>query len=181
MNTKIKGNIEKGVYAHNQVEGYISVREFIILEQEGKRCLLVRYANNSELEVNRFDLVLTQMDVNGNEIKRDKFRYNDLALASGELYSPEMGIVIEDNCADFTIKILSFVSGQYTYAYRRGQITAHYDIKELAGSPADDSPYVGVNIQQRNFSGRKFYKFIAVASLALAFLSLVYVAFCSAT
>lgn len=179
MNTTLKGNMEKGIYAHHQTDGFLSVREFIIMasNESNRRCLLVRYANESAFEINCFDFLLTQFDTRGNVIKREKIKYENLAIAPSALYSPEKGIVIEDNCADFTIKMLSIASGRYTYVYRRGQITAHYSLEEPADAPVEVGVHADYLVRHRYRGGTKFYKFVAAVSLAMIFLTLAYMAF----
>jgi len=178
MNTTVRSNLEKGVYAHNQIEGYISVREFIIIRKNGKRCLLIRYANDSDLVIHQFEFVLTQLDANGKVIQRNKHRYTDLSIKPHDTYSPDQGIVIEDACSDFTVRMLSLYSEPYQYIYKRGHITAHYAIKACE-PPQEyvnfDNPFVSA--QRRYMGGKKFFKWIAVTTFAMVILSFLYIMF----
>lgn len=186
MNTTLKGGIEKGVYAHNQIEGYISVKEFIIMKQSNKRCLLIRYANDSDFEIHKFEFILTQLDASGKVIKRNKYQYTDLSIKPGETYSPNNGIVIDEECSDFTVRMLSLYSDPYHYIYKRGHITVHYDIKEYELPAAESSINTdlgnsSISIRRRYVGGKRFYKFIAGTTLAMIILSFLYVMFVNST
>ena len=119
--------IDKGVYSHKQIGGYMTVKQFMVVEREGKRCLILRFENESSLEVNAIEFTVIQRNTSGDVIGSSKIKHTHLSVGAGELYSPESGAVIKPECADFEIEMNSVVSGKYRYVFRGGQVTAHYD------------------------------------------------------
>lgn len=119
--------IDKGIYSHKQIGGYMTVKQFMVVEREGKRCLILRFLNESSLEVNAIEFTVIQRNTAGEIIGSSKIKHTHLSVGVGELYSPESGAVIKPECADFEIEMNSVVSGKYRYVFKGGQVTAHYD------------------------------------------------------
>jgi len=105
---------------------FISVRNYIFTWQNEKRCLLLRFVNNFDQEINELDFTITQLDVNGKPIKSVSVNHKKLNIKPGALYVPNKGILVEDGCADFKIAFDKVRSGDYTYRVVDRQLVAYY-------------------------------------------------------
>lgn len=119
--------IEKGSYTHPQADGYVALKQYIFTRREGKRCLLLRFANEYSRTVHGFEVVVTQLSSDGRVIGRSRVPYQNISVSPGNTYAPDSGIVVADNCSDFRISLVYFVSGDYKYVIRHGRAVAHYD------------------------------------------------------
>ena len=68
--------ISKGEYKHYQIDNFISVKQYMFLRSNGKKCLTLRYKNDLGYKVNGFKFLLIQIDVNGNVIAKKKIKIN---------------------------------------------------------------------------------------------------------
>lgn len=119
--------IEKGGYNHPQPDGYVSLKQYIFVRKDGKRCLLFRFANEFSQTVTGFEIVVTQLSGDGRTLGHSRICYDDLSIRSGDIFAPSSGVVVHENCADFRIRLVYFVSGVYKYSVKRGKAVAHYD------------------------------------------------------
>ena len=60
----------KGLYGHPQPHGYFTVKEYMMLEREGKHCLLVRFENEMRSAVDELVFVVKQLNAAGKVIGR---------------------------------------------------------------------------------------------------------------
>lgn len=168
--------IDKGIYSHKQVGGYMTVKQFMVVEREDKRCLILRFLNESSLEVNAMEFTVTQRDTRGEVIGTSKIKHTHLSVGAGELFSPESGVVIKPECADFEVEMQCVVSGKYRYVFRGNQVTAHYDKRGYENGVNAVHVHSGegkaTSIRKYYTKGR-LYRFIAVASLLAVVVSLV--------
>ena len=173
----IKEYYEKGFYNHDQAGGFVSVKQFILVEREEKRVLLLRFSNDSPVEINRMRFQLTQLDKEGNEIEISKVKYSGLCAKPGDVFSPEEGVVVKSECADFVVKILYVVSGEYKYLAGKGRPTAHYDIRgydePIKENGQTDENTVRLVVRRRD-TKKGFFRFIAAVSFVTALLSFAY-------
>ena len=74
------GYMEKGYYSHPQIGGYVSLKQFIIYNESGKRCLLLRFSNDYSETVVAFGFVLIEKDAEGKVIAKKKIYFIPGAL-----------------------------------------------------------------------------------------------------
>ncbi len=172
-----KNYIDKGIYSHPQLGGYLTLKQFILIEQDKKRCLLLRFANESDLEINAARFILKQLNSDGEEIGRVDISYKDISIASGAMYSSEQGIVVKKECVDFTVQMVSVVSGDYRYVFENGTVTAHYDRRGYGERVRKDRKRgsAEISVRSKYKGGGRFYGFIAFVALVLAVISLLLV------
>ena len=119
--------LAKGIYSHPQVSGYLTVKQYIIIEQDGKKCLLLRFANEAEFVINAAEFMLKQLNSKGEIIETSRVRYDTLSIPAGEMYSADSGIVIANECVDVVVQMVSLVGGKYKYSFKNRVVTVHYD------------------------------------------------------
>ena len=161
--------LEKGIYNHQQPSGYIVARNYLVLEEEGKRYLLIRFANESNVKITAFKFVLSQLDSNGKVICSSKITYDEVCLEPHATLSEKRGIRVKEECVDFYIKVISFVSELYRYEYKKGQLVVHYDVRSRLNTEKIEHEKVEVRSQKKSYA--RFHTVIAFA--ALLFLALV--------
>ena len=171
MRKKEEKYLDKGIYDHPQVSGYLSLRQFIMVEQDGKRCVLLRFSNEAPFEINDVEFMLKQLDSRGETVDVVKVRYKGLHIGAGTMYAPSKGIVVKKECVDFVIQMRYVVSDQYKYVFKNGQVTPRYDTRGYADPPkyrkTKRSGVDSADIKNRYSGGGKFYGFIAFITFVL--------------
>ena len=168
--------LAKGIYTHAQVHGYFTVKEYIMLEEEEKRCLLVRFENEMDVTVNEMDFVVKQFNSAGKLVGKVRIHYSDLSIEPGELYCTEQGIVVSDDCVDCIVQIKYLIGDNVKYVFRRGLVTEHYDPRgyetEKKEVPAHHKSHVTVRL--KNATGKAHFRWIAVIAffMTAAFVAL---------
>ena len=168
--------IDKGVYSHRQIGGYMTVKQFMVVERSGKRCLILRFLNESAMEVNAMEFTVIQRNTHGEVIGTSKIKHTDLSVGAGELFSPESGAVISPECADFEIEMHSVVSGKYRYVFKGGQVTAHYDKRGYENGISAVHVHRGEGraaFIRKYYTRGWIYRLIALAALVAVFVSLL--------
>ena len=122
--------ISKGFYKYAQINDFITVKNYIYLRQNEKKCLLLRFANDSDFTVDSLEFVLIQLDSNGKVISKNNVIYNDMKLKSGEMYVENSAILVDEYCSDFKVVILRVLSGEYVYTLKNGRVIVNYSLPE---------------------------------------------------
>lgn len=131
--SKEKGTIiAKGIYKHPQTEGFISVKQFMFVQRDGVKHLIVRYMNEMDANVEDMKLLLTEMNADGAVIAERRLEHRGLKADAGATFAPNEGIPISSECVDFKIKILEATSGFYTYRYKGNKTCVYYTPKQSA-------------------------------------------------
>ena len=158
---------ENGNYNHPQFEGGITLKQYIFAKQNHKSCLLFRFRNESPDNITSFEFLLTELGTDGRVISRRKIVESKLNIIPGEMFSPQESFVVSDGCADFRIKLLSYVSGAYKYSIRHGRAVPQFDPRGY------DAPNTGTDSGIRPIITKKFsedakiFKIIAFCAIAL--------------
>ena len=163
-----KNYFKKGFYNRKQPDGYPMLKQYILLEKNGKRCLLLRFANETELSIDQMKFELTQLDDKGKVIKKSKVEYKNMRFYPERTYSSPSGIVVVDECVDFYIDVLYVVSGRYKYVARHGKAVATYDLRGYSGSDVQKSGRTKIKTAEMKPSS---FRLIAAISLILVILS----------
>ena len=118
--------ISKGEYKHYQIENFISVKQYMFLRSNGKKCIALRYINNLEHKVNGFKFLLIQIDANGNVIAKKKIKINNIGFYKNAEYTCNKGIVVDEKCVDFKVQMLCVYSDRYRYKVKNDKIAIYY-------------------------------------------------------
>ena len=129
MIESIKG-AEKGIYSHPQPQGHILLKEYVLFKENGKRCLILRFANETIEPIDSFEFFLSLIDTSGQVIRRIKINEDNLKFGSNSLYSTKKAIVVEETCADFIVSIISYSSGSYKFKLKKGQYIPYYTLRK---------------------------------------------------
>ena len=178
MKKRKENYLVKGEYTRFQPRGFLAVKQYMFIEQNEKRCLLLRFENEMSLTITEAEISVTQLDAQGNEIGENiDIRYDGISIEAGRTFSTERGIVVDDSCADCRVQVRYVICGNMKYDVKNGQVTGHYDKR---GYEADDILKTSAKkrsskIKCRYKGGGKFYKLVAIVSLLLVIFALLFV------
>ena len=175
MKKKTQTFLSKGLYEHPQTHGYFTVNEYIMLEQDGKRCLLIRFENELQSMVNELSFTVKQFNAAGKAIGRIKLCYSDLRILSGQRFSTEQGIVLDDECVDCVISVKYVIASNVKYIFKRGVVTAHYDPRGYEKPEKKSKRESHLTVRQKYMGGGKYFGWIAFLTFVLV---LVFVISC---
>ena len=166
--------ISKGEYRHYQVDNFVSVKQFIFLRTEEKKCLTLRFTNSLGCKVDAFKFLLVQMDIQGNVIGRKKIKFDDIFLENGKDYTSSKGIIVDEKCADFKIQMLCVYSDRYRYKLKNNKIATYY-VPHRKWQYEDDSTHKDtVKVRSKTkfkTPSVRFLSFLVIISLILLALS----------
>lgn len=168
--------IEKGSYIHRQSGAFIGLKNFILAEKSGKRCLLLQFANSSQNEVNAIKFSLVFLDASGKAISKQTHSYSNLKIAPESDYALDTGIVIKNECADFRIQMIYAVSGDYKYFFRNGESVQSYDPRGYKEKDRYAGAKGTLQVKRRFAKSGRLHGFIAFMSVLMVFVACAYVA-----
>ena len=128
--SSVQQQLSKGFYQYSQIDRFVSVKNYIFARVNDRKCLLLRFSNDSDFSVNAMEMTITQLDSNGAVIGKIPVSFSGLSIEPGDTYTPRQGIVVDDLCHQFKLQFSCVTSGSYTYRVRDGRITVLYPKSE---------------------------------------------------
>ena len=144
--------ISKGFYQYSQVSDFISVKNYIYLRQNGQKCLMLRFVNDTNFTVDSMKFSVIQLDSSGTVLGQIDIAYDEMKLKSGAMYSADKAIVVDEYCSDFKVVIVQVNSGKYVYHVRDGRPVVSYTLPEANLIPPNKCK------RQHYFGGAKVKK-----------------------
>lgn len=160
--------IAKGKYRYPQKAGLVTVNNYIILKENGKKYLLLRFFNERNEVIDRLTIKLVQYDSAGKVISSARKTIGGIGGGGGSQFVPECKTELEDGCADFRADIISAEYGSYSYSPASGGLRVDYtDEGELRPSDASAKKSGGKNfsLSKRSF---RFSVIICLLAVVLA-------------
>jgi hypothetical protein len=163
--------LSKGFYQYAQIGNPVSVKDYIFIRNDQKKCLLLRFLNNLEYIVTAMDFNVIQMDSTGNVLGNTQILYKDLFFLSGSTYTEPAGIVVDEACSDFKVVFSKVTAGKYEYTLRGGCPIVQYvkgaEALEIEGEK-------GANISKTSAKTRRFGKpHLAAVAAVIAVLVMI--------
>ena len=140
--------IKKGFYNHTQEFKCMQLKQYIITEKGGKKCLLFRFFNESELLIDSMEFTLMQFDSDHQLIDSSVVKMDKIQVESGGTYTPDKGLVISDACVDFIVNMTKVSCGEYVYSANNGGKMPRYCPKERKKRIAEDIGRNAVRIKK---------------------------------
>lgn len=128
--------LEKGIYNHPQPSGCMTVKQYIIIEKNKKRCLLLRFCNESGLNITDMGFTVTQLDSAGEVIETSTVKSAAIRVNAGLTFSLKKAVVLNRRCTDFIVTVTWVISKGYKYEVRNGQMVPHFDTRGFDTSEA---------------------------------------------
>jgi len=145
--------ISKGFYKYSQIKNFLSVKNYVFIRQEEKKCLLIRFSNDMGYNIHSLKYTLIQIDRSGKVLDKTKIVRKSLDIAPGAIYTGEQAIVVDEFCSDFKVEIEEVVSGKYRYKVRNGEVVPIFVKKEgkLIEKTANDTLDSNFSVSPRKF------------------------------
>ena len=164
--------ISKGLYKGAVDKAFpVYVKEYIFTRKSGRKCLLLRFFNPSDLNVTAINFLLIQKNSYGEEIHREKISLEGIYCAAGKVFSPLACFFVQDVCVNFEVEMISAFSGEYEYKSENGEAFVRYPIDSNKKSVAKRKGYC---IQRTKLDNK--VKF-SIAILVLAIFLILVVSF----
>jgi hypothetical protein len=156
----------KGVYRFSQVNNFISVSNYIFMQQGEKNCLAIRFSNDTDYTFDSVSFCVIQFDALGKVIGKIRVDYTDMDFEPGTTYADSKGIAVDNNCVDFKIQFYEAYSGFYKYVVRNGKAIIYYDRDKADGEREVHSEEIAsVSVKRKEYGKAKLTAFIAVLAL----------------
>ena len=169
-----KGVIEKGPYVHYQTGAFLQVKNYIITRNADKKCLHLQLVNSFERPVEGVKITLVQLDSVGNVIKSGSFIYDGFSIMPGTVYAINSALILDSSCADFRVRIVYAVSGEYKYFFRNGQAVQTYDPRGYAKKKNSFGAVNSVSARRKYEKRGRAHAGIAWIASLVALLSVAY-------
>lgn len=170
--------ISKSEYSHPHVAGFICAKQYMMYRYQGRKCLLIRFANEADYTVDFFEFQLVQLDSKGTILGEIKSKCENLSFTPGELFVMEKGLVVDDRCVDIRIHVTSAMSGKYLYKVTHGRsISVHYICddkwkylknKQIPKEVSFKKNRLGLVARKKEKHPYKWLRFVAVVAALLA-------------
>ena len=123
--------LARGMYRHDQRESFVSVREYMFIRKKDKKCLVLRFFNETEDTLDSIEYTLNQLDLDGQVIDTNVITHSNFRAAPGRLFTPKIALVLNDDCVDFRIEITKAMAGMYMYHLRGDSVVVDYGAKDF--------------------------------------------------
>lgn len=165
----------KGIYKYPQIEGFVSVKQFMFVYRDGVKHLLLRCSNDTETVLRSVRFVLTELDRDGAVLNVRHLSYKDINAEGGETFTSPKGIPVSDECVDFKISFVRAVSDKHTYKATGKKAYAYYaPQKALRKSSIFD---VGFSVSSFEISQFKPIARLMTGALLLLVTALIIISF----
>ena len=104
----------------------VEVKEYVFTRQKGRKCLLLRFFNTSELNITAIHFWIIQKNSYGEQIHREKILLDNIQCIAGRAFAPSDCFYVQNNCVDFDIEIISVFSGEYEFRSGSGESFVRY-------------------------------------------------------
>ena len=163
--------ISKGFYQYSQVNNFITVKNYMFIRENDKKCLLIRFVNDSDFVVDSMEYVVVQLGVGGEIIKKSEVICKNMKLAPNEIYAPDDALVVDDYCSDFKVVFSCVKSGDYVYTVREGRVVVDYTLPDPPldlGKKKRGSAVKRFGVQRRSIRRTAIATLAPIVALVLA-------------
>ncbi len=127
MSNKKNVVVAKGEY-QDKCDCAVYPKQYVILKNDGKRYLSVRFMNTLPLPVTHIEFILFQLDVAGNVIKKNRIREDISRTRANAPFAIPNGIMLSERCVDFKIQPVRARCGRYVYSLEHKDPIAVYPL-----------------------------------------------------
>lgn len=127
MSVKKSIVVAKGEY-QEKCDCAVYPKQYVILKNDGKRYLSVRFMSTLSLPVTYIEFILFQLDVAGNVIKKNRIREDVSRTRANAPFAIPNGILLSERCVDFKIQPIRARCGRYVYSLECKEPPAVYPL-----------------------------------------------------
>ena len=165
--------VSKGLYRGEVDRSFpVAVKEYVFVRRKGRKCLMLRFINDSSMVISAIDFQLVQKNSEGVEIASKKISLKGLNCGAGEVFSPNDCFYVKDRCVGFEIRMISVFSGGYEYKSANGESYVKYPLKSNWAYNSSGSAFCN---QRSKINGKvKFTAAILIFALVLIALAVIW-------
>lgn len=128
--------IGKGNYTHRQLSRFLTVKQYLIGEEDGKRFLLLRFVNEGSEVITSFRMVIHRLMEDGKLLGSREYTYNGPPVLPAEEFGPTRKFPLDSLCCDVRVEIRSVRSHDYVYEVKRNAVRVRYAPEDDGGREA---------------------------------------------
>ena len=164
--------IAKGVCSYPQTEDFVKAKQYIIIEEEGERYLLVKLSNLRSEKVTGVTLDIEQYGESGRKISADKVRLKNICGYPKKAFAVEHKIPIAPDCADCKITVAEAEFGGYTFTPQNLETPSYRIDPPAPVAPIAKAGAKGVKVEPRTLKMPVLLIAVSVLSLLIAFVAI---------
>ncbi len=164
--------IAKGVCSYPQTEGFVKARQYIIIEENGKRYLLVKLSNLRGEKVTGVTLYIEQFDETGRKISADKIRLKNICGYPKKSFAVKHKISIASDCVDCKITVTEAEFDGYTFTPHNLEKPSYRIDPPAPVAPIVKAGAKGVKVEPRTLKMPVLLIIVSVLSLLIAFVAI---------
>lgn len=163
--------IRKGKFPLSESNGLLSLFQFLFVEEDGQKFLLLKLSNDGDEEVTGVTLEITQKDNDGKTLSVRTDTYSVLNGRPRTRFVLDHRISIVNTCEDVAVRIVSARFGNYEYsAYSKMFVTNTSSLLKAARSTRITSAEKGLTVSLRGLRLPLAVCIVILAALAAAIL-----------
>lgn len=150
-----KSVIKKGKFNLPKADNFISLTQFLFIKEDGHKFLLLKLYNDRSEWVTGVTLEVAQTDMRGLPLHK----FNIDCPISKTCGKPNSQIVLGskialcDNCAGFTVRVLSADYGNYRYTDSGDELLASYKKRTYELAYQNSTGQIGENLNEKSKQG----------------------------
>lgn len=163
--------LSKGSFSTFRFNEFVSVKQYLLVREGGKKYLLLRLANEAKAQVTGLKLRVEQIDIAGEVISTDHITVNNVNGKAGKTFVLGDKIPLKEACIEVTINLIGASYGEYEYAVKSNELVIKYVEKQKKEGKDYSKLIDGKNTvvtKDRFFAVPKILPFIAVILIAVS-------------
>lgn len=121
--------IAKGSYSKFRFNDFVSVRQYLLIREKGRKYLILKLSNDATETVTSLKLVVEQLDVRGACIETSRVEW-EVNGKAGEKFVPKDKLALREGCVEVKIHLVGATYGDYTYAVKSNELVVTYGKKQ---------------------------------------------------
>ena len=162
--------LSKGSFSTFRFNEFVSVKQYLLIRENGKKYLLLRLVNDAKANVTSIKLCVEQIDVAGDVISHDYVNIENVNGKAGATFVLDEKIPLKDACIEVAINLVGASYGEYKYTIKSNELVIKYEEEKK-----EEKDYSGlingkntVVTKDRFFAIPKILPFIAIILIALS-------------
>ena len=164
--------IAKGSYSQFRFNDFVSVRQYLLIRENGKKYLILKLSNDAKDTVTGLKLAVEQLDGRGACIETSHVEWTDINGLPGEKFVPNEKIALRESCVEVKIRLTGATYGEYVCEVKSDELVVTYD-KKTEESTADYTVNTKGEKSVKQVRKYKVPHILAIASVLVLICSLV--------
>lgn len=119
--------IAKGSYSNFKFNDFVSVRQYLLIRENGQKYLIMKLSNDASEPVTGLKLAVEQLDVRGNRIEVSHVEWTNVKGGANEKFIPQDKIPLKEECVEVKIRLIGAAYGNYNYEVKSNELIVTYE------------------------------------------------------